>query len=81
MFLLLKKKHAPDLSLLYYFLWGHVKEKVFQLEPSSVTALKQAIREVISPFQQDVLTAVIRNIKKRVNLCIEQKSGYFEQFL
>ena len=68
------KKHAPDLSLLDYFLWGHVKEKVFQSEPSFVTAL---IRKVISSIQQDVLTAAVRNVQKRVDLCIEQKGSYF----
>ena len=36
-----EQKHALDLSSLDYFLWGHIKEKVFQPEPSSVTALKQ----------------------------------------
>ena len=42
--LFVKQKYAPDLSPLDYFLWGHVKEKVFHSEPSYVTDLKQAIR-------------------------------------
>ena len=43
-----EQKYAQDLSTLDLFFRGHVKEKVFQSEPSSVTALKEAIREVIS---------------------------------
>jgi len=46
-----EQKYAPDLSPLDYFLRGHVKEKVFQSELSYVTALKQAIRKVISSIQ------------------------------
>ena len=79
---IVEQKYAPDLSPLDYFLRGHVKEKVFQSEPSYVTALKQAIRKVISSIQQDVLTAVsIRNVQKRVDLYIELKSGHFEHCL
>ena len=76
-----EQKHAPDLSSFDYFLWRHVKEKVFRSESSSVTALKQAIQEDISSIQQDVLTAVIRNVQKRVDLCIEKKCGHFEHCL
>ena len=49
------------------------QRKSFQSEPSSVTAIKQAIPQVISSIQQDILTAAIRIFQKRDDLCIEQK--------
>jgi hypothetical protein len=57
------------------------EEKVFSTRPSSIDNLKIATRETLALIDQDILSAVTANFKKRIELRIEQRGGHFEQLL
>lgn len=72
---------SPDLSPLDFFLWGYVKDNVYNNVHRDVEELKNNIEEVISNIDGRILRNVRSNLIKRVQLCIYQNGGNFEQFL
>jgi hypothetical protein len=52
-----------------------------QSRPSSIDNLMIAIREALALTDQDILSAVIADFKKLIELCIQQRAGHFEHLL
>lgn len=72
---------SPDLTPLDYFLFGHLKNRVYRNRPQNIDDLKQAIEDEINNVTPAILINVFGNLKKRVRLCLENNGGHFEQFL
>ena len=72
---------SPDLSPLDFYLWGTVKEKVFKRKPRNLEEIQQHISEIIQVITQEELASVFNNMKKRIELCIRENGGHFQQFL
>ena len=72
---------SPDLSPLDFFLWGHIKQVVYQTSVTSVTELERRIQEACAGVTQSCLENVWRNVAKRVALCEREEGKHFEQFL
>ena len=53
----------------------------FIAKPNNIDTLKKAIREILSPIDQDTMASVIANFEKRVNMCFQQQGGHFEHLL
>jgi hypothetical protein len=51
---------SPDLTVLDFFLWGHLKECVYKNRPHTIQELKRAIRDEIATISccADVLTVL-----------------------
>ncbi|CAH1107732.1 unnamed protein product [Psylliodes chrysocephalus] len=62
---------SPDLTPPDYFLFGHIKNKVFRNRLHDVNELEQAIVNEIESVTEEQLHNVFENMKRRVNACIE----------
>jgi hypothetical protein len=72
---------SPDLTPMDFFLWGYVKDKVFQEQVTNVADLKRRIREVIQDIPQEMRDAVWKNLEKRLHMVVDQQGGHIENNL
>ncbi|KAK7603429.1 hypothetical protein V9T40_003428 [Parthenolecanium corni] len=72
---------SPDLNPLDFFLWGHLKNRVFRTPLGSMEDLKRRITEEINAITPAQLCDVFSNLIKRVALCKDQLGTHFQQFL
>lgn len=72
---------SPDLTKLDFFLWGHVKQIVYQDPPTTAANMEQRIRDVFLNISPEVLREVNRSLENRFNLCMEQNGSHFEHLL
>lgn len=70
---------SPDLTPLDFFLWGHLKQKVYKDRPfNSVEELEQSIRNHCGKIHATVLRSTLREFYERTNRCIEREGGHTE---
>lgn len=72
---------SPDLTPLDFFLWGYVKSKVYELEPTTVEDMKVRIRNVFQFITLDMLEAVKENFVARLQKCLEENGRHFEHLM
>lgn len=72
---------SPDLTPLDFYLFGYLKNKVFQNRPHTLEELQAAINQEIQTIDENQLQQVFDNIKRRVNLCLNCNGGHFEHIL
>ena len=74
---------SPDLNPLDFFLWGHLKNKVYKQEHNDVESLRNQI--IIKCNEIKTNNACLINIRRslisRVQKCIEVNGSHFEQLL
>ena len=70
-----------DLTLLDFFLWGHLKNVVYLSSCEDLTELKSRIHDEIKSISQKTLYDVFSNIWKRMNLCVSVDGGHFQHLL
>jgi len=71
---------SPDLTPLDFFLWGYVKQKVYQHNIKSLNDLRETITNTINSINPDVLYNVFSEISKRMRLVIDNYGRHIEQF-
>lgn len=70
---------SPDLSPLDFFLWGYLKNKVYQRKPfRNIDHLENTIRDVCLEINLRVLRNVNRDFCKRTIICIEREGRHTE---
>ena len=71
---------SPDLSPLDFFLWGYIKDKVYQTRLKSIDELKRAVLREIRKLdgQKDLLKRVCASVTARADQCIDNGGGHFE---
>ena len=69
---------SPDLNPLDYFLWGHVKARVFEGNPKTRAELKALVLEAITTIPAQMLQRTVRNFVHRLELCSRVEGGHFE---
>lgn len=72
---------SPDLTPLDFFLFGYLKNKIFQNRIHTLEELQEAITREIQNINVNTLIALFENKKRRVNLCLANGGGHFEHFL
>lgn len=72
---------SPDLTKLDFFLWGYVKELVYQTVPTTKEDMKIRIRNAFTRITQNVLHNVSTSLENRIRTCIVQNGGYIEHIL
>jgi hypothetical protein len=72
---------SPDLSPLDFFLWGFVKDKVYNIVHPDVQHLKNSIQDSIANIDGRIFVKVRNNLFKRLQLYINENGGNFEQYL
>ena len=73
--------HSPDLNPLDFFLWGHLKAKVYNPPPTTLQELKRAIRREASKIDTETCEAVIRNFRTRFLAVKRKRGGHVEHVL
>ena len=64
--------YSPDLNPCDFFLWGHLKERVYRESPDSLDALKDAIRRKIQAIPLEMVLRVVANFRERLQACIDE---------
>lgn len=75
---------SPDLTPLDYFLWGYLKDEVYNnpIPVESVEELKRRVTEACARLSPDAIRdALNRGWVARAEACIGQGGGHFEQHL
>lgn len=61
---------SPDLTPCDFYLWGHLKDKVFARNPRCIEELKQLIVEEFEAIPQEQIAKACRSVKERSMACI-----------
>ena len=72
---------SPDLTTPDFFLWGHFKDRVYATRPQTLDDVKHNITQEIQAIDNRVLQRVASNMERRVELCLMQDGGLFQQLL
>lgn len=72
---------SPDLNPLDYFLWGHLKNIVYEQQLNTVEDLDVRLQAAYQTLTPAMIQISIGSIVRRAELCIEQQGGYFEHLL
>lgn len=70
-----------DLNPLDFFLWGYIKDKVYENKPNSISHLKEAICHIIGTITSDLCHRVIENFERRIHYCAEHEGGHTLDFI
>lgn len=73
--------HSPDLSPLDFYMWGHLKQRVYTPPPANITELKQAIRREMRKIDIDTCKAVIKNFNERIRRVVQNRGGHVEHVM
>lgn len=73
---------SPDLTPLDYFLWGYLRDQVFATPITNIDDLKSKITaEFVKINQSNMLQRVVNSLQKRMELCMQNEGGIFENLL
>lgn len=72
---------SPDLTPLDFFLWGYLKNIIYQVEPTTPENMKCHIMETLQQLGTATLQRVENSFQNQLNLCIEANGQAFEHLL
>ena len=72
---------SPDLSACDFFLWGHLKSKVYVRKPRTVDDLKVSTREEFAIVSQEMLVNVMQNFEERLRTCVGQEGRHLSDIV
>ena len=64
-----------------FFLWGFLKEKVFQRRPENVAQLRAHIVKLCHTLSEDLCRKVVTNARVRLQEFVKQNGGHIEHVL
>ena len=70
--------HSPDLNPCDYFLWGCLKDRVFQNQFESIERLKEVIVEEVGNISREMCQAAVQNFTRRIQECLKIRWGHIE---
>jgi len=74
----LRPARSPDLSPLDYFLWRHLKSKVYATKPYNLEDLRNQIVHEASLITLEQISNVMNNLYKRSIHCRTVEESHFE---
>lgn len=72
---------SPDLSPLDFFLWGHLKSKIYATQPESLADLRQRIVHECHQITPQMLQNVRRRFEENLYHCMAVDGGHFQQLI
>lgn len=69
---------SPDLTILDFFLWGILTQKVYKIRQRNRAELIQRIRQACAEITPQQIKNAVKNIRKRYDKCIELNGGLVE---
>lgn len=73
--------HSPDLNPPDFFLWGYLKDRVYQDKPKTLTELKEKITDECKAIKPDVFKSVMNNFCLRLKKCKDLNGAHLEHLL
>ena len=73
--------HPPDLNPRDYFLWGYLKERIYNNNPKTLADLKDNIKSEIMKIPIHMIKQVIDNFNTRVRAVILQQVAWIEHII
>ena len=70
--------YSPDYNPCDFFLWGYLKEKVYNPLPSNIATLKRNIKTEYERIPELMVIKAIQNMNKRGRLMVCAEGGQFE---
>jgi len=70
--------NSPDLNPVDYSIWSILQEKVYRHRINDLDELKQRLRVEWSKLDHAVVTAAIRQWRRRLSACVQADGGHFE---
>jgi len=71
----------PDLNVLDYFVWGHIKALVEHRRENPENEVREAIGAAFNNITPNMVRRATQQIVRRVELCLEARGKHFEQLL
>jgi len=71
----------PDLSACDFFLWGYLKEKVYDHRPHTIHELKDCIREEIQGIPVNMLRKVMDNVRQCAKMCLTSNGAHVSDII
>lgn len=73
---------SPDLTPMDYFLWGTLKNAVYEERPENINDMKRKIRDQINRLNGNgAVERAVRKLEARYTMCILQDGRHIENFL
>jgi hypothetical protein len=72
---------SPDLNPLDFFLWGYVKNVVYNRPIHNEEDLRNRLQEAFRTITPEMVRASKLNLLRRAQLCLEMNGGHFEHLL
>lgn len=72
---------SPDLTKLDFFLWGYVKERVYQTPPTTLEDMKGRIRNAFQEINDHMLRNVSQSFLNRLRLCVQENGRHIEHLI
>lgn len=73
---------SPDTTPLDFYLWGYLKNIIYKNMPPNAEAMKQRVREECAAIPpEQIRNACTRSVKRRLEMCIQQGGGHYQQLL
>ncbi|XP_070521818.1 uncharacterized protein [Cardiocondyla obscurior] len=72
---------SPDLNVLDYFVWGHIKAQVEPVREGTVEEVRAAIIAAFDTVTPDMAQRATQQIVRRAELCLQVQGRHFEQLL
>ena len=72
---------SPDLTPPDFFLWGHLKTKVYVNKPRTIQDLKENIKSEIAAIDSGMLQRTFANMERRIALYVGVEQGHIQHLL
>lgn len=69
---------SPDLTCLDFYLWGRLKDMVFQIRPTTRDDMINRIRTAVESIPMAEVEAAVLSTRRRLSSCIENDGRQFE---
>ncbi|CAG4965031.1 unnamed protein product [Colias eurytheme] len=69
---------SPDLTPLDFFLWGYLKGKVYESNPTNLSDLKENIVREMNAIPRSVLQRVAQNTLERIRECVRRDGKHLD---
>ncbi|KYQ48387.1 hypothetical protein ALC60_12568 [Trachymyrmex zeteki] len=72
---------SPDLNVLDYFIWGHIKNLVEHIRNGTEAEAREAILAAFNTITPEMAHRATRDITRRAEIYLRERGRHFEQFL
>lgn len=70
---------SPDLTPLDFYLWGYIKNEIYEFEPpENVHVLRARSEDIFNSINRNTLRRVTGTVLKKCQNCIDANGGHFE---